>query len=148
MTNGREDTVRLSLPSHPRYLPLVRALAGEGARAAGFDEEARTQVSLGVTEAVTNVMRHGYGGDTRRRIDLELQAPEGVFRLEIRDYGRYVEPAEIRSRPLEHVRPGGLGVHLIHATMDVVEYVKNEHGGTTLKLEKRLDPEPGAEDGS
>ena len=53
------------------------------------------------------------------------------------DYGRYIDPSRIASRPLDEIRPGGLGVHLIRSTMDVVEYNENRHGGTTLTLVKR-----------
>ena len=141
MSRAPLDTVRVALPSHPKFLPLVRALVEEGARAAGFDEDTRSQIALGVTEGLTNIIRHGYEGDTERAIDLELHTPPGLFRIEIHDYGRYVDPDAIRSRSLEDVRPGGLGVHLIQATMDDVEYVENEHGGTTLRLSKRLPPE-------
>ena len=38
---------------------------------------------------------------------------------------------------LDTTRPGGLGVHLMRSTMDLVDYQKNPHGGTTLVLEKR-----------
>ena len=37
------------------------------------------------------------------------------------------------------MRPGGLGVHLMRSAMDVVDYRKNTHGGTTLVLEKRRE---------
>ena len=65
-----------------------------------------------------------------------LATPPGVFHMEISDYGEFVEPSKIKSRPLEDVRPGGLGVHLMKSTMDTVEYRRNEHGGTTLLLIK------------
>ncbi len=142
-TSARPDEVFVRLPSHPRFLPLVRALAAEGAEAAGFRGEDRERIVLGVTEGVTNVMRHGYRGATDQAIDLRLYAPPGTFRLEIEDYGEFVDPAQIRSRALEDLRPGGLGVHLMRSTMDSVEYRKNEHGGTTLTLlRRRAEPEP------
>jgi anti-sigma regulatory factor (Ser/Thr protein kinase) len=135
------DFVQVRLGSHPKHLPLLRAVATEGARLAGFGEEDCERIALGVTEALTNVMRHGYGGDTQRPIELRLQAPPGLFRVEIDDEAKFVDPSRMRSRPLEDVRPGGLGLHLMHATMDLVEYRKNAHGGTTLTLTKRLPPE-------
>ena len=141
MTPLGTDVVEVALPSHPKYLPLVRALVEETAEVAGFSNEERQRIALGVTEGITNVMRHGYGGSTDQRIDLVLSAPAGSFRIEIRDYGSFVDPEEIRSRPLEAVRPGGLGVHLMKATMDSVEYERNDQGGTTLTLTKRLDRE-------
>ncbi len=138
------DTVRVALPSHPKFLPLVRALAEQGAHMAGFGEEACERIVLGVTEGVSNVMRHGYGGCKEQRIDLVLHAPEREFRLEVHDYGCFVDPDAIQSRPLDDVRPGGLGVHLMKTTMDSVTYRKNERGGTTLTLIKRLPGGPGA----
>lgn len=148
MTPPPADVVEVALPSHPKFLPLVRALVEESAEVAGFPAEERHSIALAVTEGITNVMRHGYRGSTDRRIDLVLFAPAGEFRIEIHDYGRFVDPDGIRSRPLEAVRPGGLGVHLMKATMDSVEYQRNQHGGTTLTLTRRLTDAPRAEEGS
>lgn len=128
--------VRLRLTSHPQYLPLVRAVVQEGAALAGFDEELTHRILLAVTEAVTNIIRHVYGGETAQRIDLELDARPDELELALIDYGTFVDPKQIASRPLEEVRPGGLGVHLIKTTMDHVDYRKNAHGGTTLTLVK------------
>ena len=144
MTPTGPDVVEVALPSHPKFLPLVRALAEQGAEVAGFSADDRQRIALGVTEGITNVMRHGYGGSTDRRIDLVLHAPAGMFRIDIHDYGRFVDPDGIQSRPLEAVRPGGLGVHLMNATMDSVKYQQNDHGGTTLTLIKHLADAPHA----
>jgi anti-sigma regulatory factor (Ser/Thr protein kinase) len=130
------DQIRFTVPSDTRFLPMVRALVREGAALAGFDGDTTSGVLLAVTEAFTNVIRHAYGGNTGKVIDLALEAVPEHFRLDIVDYGHFVDPSRIASRPLDEVRPGGLGVHLIKATMDRVEYRANEHGGTTLTLEK------------
>ena len=66
-----------------------------------------------------------------------------MLHLELDDRGTFVDPSRIASRPLDQVRPGGLGVHLMKSTMDVVEYRKNAYGGTTLVLEKRRHPNEG-----
>lgn len=118
------------------YLPLVRAVVQEGAGLAGFDEDLSHRILLAVTEAMTNVIRHVYGGETGERIDMEMRADRDRLELAITDYGSFVDPEKIASRPLGDVRPGGLGVHLIQATMDEVEYRRNAHGGTTLTLVK------------
>ncbi|MHC5010760.1 MAG: ATP-binding protein [Planctomycetota bacterium] len=141
MTAAQQDEVQMALPSHPKYLPLVRAVVEHGAVAAGFDEEDCHRIVLAVTEGVTNVIRHSYHGNTDRKIDLVLRSPPGLFHLEISDYGNFVDPAEIESRPLDDVRPGGLGVHLMKATMDEVAYRQNHHGGTTLTLVKHSSSE-------
>jgi anti-sigma regulatory factor (Ser/Thr protein kinase) len=77
-----------------------------------------------------------YKGRTDQRIDLALRSLPRQFHLEITDYGSFVDPSLISSRPLDEVRPGGLGVHLMRSTMDLVDYKQNRHGGTTLTLVK------------
>ena len=135
--------VDVRLPSHPRFLAFVRLLAGEGATLAAFPDEDRDRIELSVVEGFTNVIRHAYKGATDQRIDVRLSLVPGGLRVEIEDWATYVDPALIASRPLDQVRPGGLGVHLMKATMDVVEYQRNRHGGTTLVLEKRKSPAVG-----
>jgi sigma-B regulation protein RsbU (phosphoserine phosphatase) len=132
--------VDVHLVSHPRFIQFVRLLAGEGASLAGFGDEDRGRIELAVVEGFTNVIRHGYGGRTDQRVDIRLEAPPGRLRIEFVDWATFVDPSKIVSRPLDQVRPGGLGVHLMKSTMDVVEYLKNAQGGTTLVLEKRVSP--------
>ena len=133
--DGRPE-VCCTLSSHPKYLPLIRAVVQEGAALAGFDSDGKLEILLAVTEGVANVIRHAYANQTDKRIDFELSVDAPTFRLDIIDYGTFVDPKLIASRPLDEVRPGGLGVHLIKTTMDRVEYRKNSHGGTTLTLVK------------
>jgi anti-sigma regulatory factor (Ser/Thr protein kinase) len=128
--------VSCTLTSHPKFLPLIRAVVQEGAALAGFDSAGTQEILLAVTEAVANVIRHAYNGETDHRIDFELAVEDRAFRLDIIDYASFIDPARIASRPLDEVRPGGLGVHLIKTTMDDVRYQKNAHGGTTLTLVK------------
>ena len=138
MTEAIPDRVSLRVRSDPKYLPLVRALMDQAAAVAGFGPGDRDRILLAVTEALSNVIRHVYRDRTDRPVDLDLALTPGELRLEMTDYGRFVDPARISSRPLDQVRPGGLGVHLIRSTMDVVEYNQNRHGGTTLTLVKRV----------
>ena len=136
LSDPEVKAVRCTLPSHPQYLPMIRALVREGACLAGFDDDLTASILLAVTEAVTNVMRHAYGNEVGKPIDFEVTIQPDAFRLDIIDYGTFVDPKQIASRPLDEVRPGGLGVHLIKSTMDRVEYRKNPHGGTTLTMVK------------
>ncbi len=130
------DRVEVRIPAYACYLPLVRSVVQESAQLVDFDTDLTTRILLAVTEAVTNVIRHAYGGEQGKPIDLHVQAADGTLKLELIDYGRFIDPKHIASRPLEDVRPGGLGVHLIKTTMDSVEYRENAHGGTTLTMVK------------
>jgi anti-sigma regulatory factor (Ser/Thr protein kinase) len=138
MTPHVADGVAVRLPSDPKYLPLLRAVVDQGAALAGITSLDRDRVLLALTEAVTNVIRHVYKDRPDQPIELSVRATPGSLSLELTDFGRFVDPAKICSRPLDEVRPGGLGVHLIRSTMDVVEYKQNGHGGTTLTLVKHV----------
>ncbi len=130
------DRIELRLTSDPRFLPLVRGVVEQAAALAGLAAAESDTLLLAVTEAVANVIRHAYRDRHDQPIELEFVAQPGCLRIDLVDHGRFVDPSRIASRPLDEVRPGGLGVHLIRSTMDVVEYNLNRHGGTTLTLVK------------
>jgi anti-sigma regulatory factor (Ser/Thr protein kinase) len=84
------------------------------------------------------VIRHCYCNADNERIDLVFTFLRDVYEVRIDDYGTFVDPSQIKSRRLEDVRPGGLGVHLMKKVMDEVTYTKNRWGGTSLVMRKRL----------
>ena len=57
--------------------------------------------------------------------------------VRIYDFALKVDCNKIKSRDLDDVRPGGLGVHLIHKVMDSVNYQNiNDDFGNMLELRK------------
>ncbi len=102
----------------------VRRAGEKIALAIGFSAEKAAMIMLTIDEALANVIKHGYDGQKGRPIDvlIERVCPEGRvgIRVLIRDSARQVAPETIKSRDLDDVRPGGLGVHLINSLMDEV----------------------------
>jgi len=144
-----EPDVLVRLTSHPRYLSGVRELVTAVSRRLGFNERHGCQIALAVDEALANVIRHGYMNRTDRPIWLSIwplgedAAPDAGVRIMIEDEARQVDPSDIRGRELEQIRPGGLGVHIIHEVMDLAVYEKREGKGMRLVMEKRLPVKPG-----
>jgi anti-sigma regulatory factor (Ser/Thr protein kinase) len=134
--------VRLVIHALAAHLPIVRAAAGKLCEELGFDSQQVGNIVLSVDEALANVIKHVYGKDSSRNIEIELlpRHCDGGRELciRVRDWGRFTDPAAIRSRRLEDVRPGGLGVHIMHECMDSVVYTQAEGGGTLLTMIKRL----------
>jgi len=116
------------MQSNPRYLPIVRAMVGQLASVTGFPESDSRALVLAMDEALANVIRHAYHGDTSRRIELECHAVQGGLQFRIRDTGEPPDPARIRARPLDCDRAGGLGPHIIHQVMDSVSYCTSAEG--------------------
>ena len=134
--------VELRISADPEYLVVVRAAVRKTAELAGLNEEDMDQVILGLDEALTNVIRHSYGGAceneiivTVRKLAKQDDRSEGI-ELMVRDFGKQVDPESIKGRDLAEVRPGGLGVHIIRSVMDEVEYSCAAGGGMKLRMVK------------
>jgi serine/threonine-protein kinase RsbW len=151
----QRPAIRVELISDPRLLAGVRELAASVAERLGFPDDACAQIKLAVDEALCNILRHGYD----RRPDgpiwvslWPLQDDEGVgLKIVIEDEARQVDPAQIKGRDLDEIRPGGLGVHIIRKVMDEATYEKRGKAGMRLTMIKRPgstsvetpDPRPG-----
>jgi anti-sigma regulatory factor (Ser/Thr protein kinase) len=145
--------VRLELRSNALLLAGARELVAAVAKRLGFGDEACGQIALAVDEALCNVIRHGYNREPNRPIWLNLfalgngwdqggaltltnsQYPEAI-KIVIEDEAPQVDPAEIKSRDLDQVRPGGLGVHIIRSVMDQAVYERREKVGMRLTMIK------------
>lgn len=147
--------LRLEMLSQPRYLSGARELVAAVAKRLGFTEQACGQIALAIDEALCNVMCHGYGRDPNGVIWLSIEplgghAPDNGatgIKVVIEDEAKQIDPAKIKSRDLDDVRPGGLGVHIIHEVMDSVCFQKRETIGMRLSLEKRIEDDDGADSG-
>ena len=112
----------MEIRSDPAVLGEVRQKAECFMEEVGFSAECNARIVLAMDEALTNVIRHAYEGRTDERIEIDLCMKARTLRITIRDYGQVVHPSAIRSRDLEDVRPGGLGVHIMNECMDHVEF--------------------------
>jgi anti-sigma regulatory factor (Ser/Thr protein kinase) len=114
----------------------------------GFSASDVRSVTRAVDEALTNIMRHSYGGKLDRRIELsclrvtrkQRGQEELGFEVRLVDDGPKIDPAKLRGRKLDEIKPGGLGLHFIRQSMDVVEF-KRVRGTNVLRLVKYLQTE-------
>lgn len=160
--------IQLQIRSNPLFLSGVRELVYHVSHRAGFSETCCHQMSLAVDEAICNVIRHGYDRAADRPIWISLffdgglaepdlsgaggngsagslavsgaAGPTKALRIVIEDEARQVDPSTIRSRDLDDIRPGGLGVHIIHEVMDEVRYEHRDSRGMRLTMVKKRRP--------
>ena len=134
--------IKIEVLSQPRYLAGVRELVLTVSRRLGFGEAAAGHIALAIDEALANVIRHGYGGDESQPIWLSITPlDEGGMTICIEDQAKQVDPSCFKSRDLETIRPGGLGVHIISEIMDEVVYEPREQEhGMRVTMTKRLTP--------
>jgi anti-sigma regulatory factor (Ser/Thr protein kinase) len=133
--------LEFEVPSDPKHLPPLRARLRSWLEGHHWSEQQVGEIVLALDEAVTNVIRHGYLCQKEHRIIIcarMIDDPgegDGV-EIRVRDFGKQVDPAEICGRDLDDVRPGGLGVHIIHAMNSSVSYQRAEGGGMLLTMRK------------
>jgi anti-sigma regulatory factor (Ser/Thr protein kinase) len=131
----------LTILSDPANLAQVRVAVETNGTQAGFDQKECAAMALAVDEALTNVIRHAYGGQLDKKIDIgieqlnEAEDGRGIL-ICIRDFGKSVDPSKIKGRELSDIRPGGLGVHIMREVMDEVIFECQPEGGTLLRMIK------------
>lgn len=131
--------IQLCVLSQPRLLGSVRALVETFAERIGFCDRGRGELVLALDEAMTNIIRHGYGHADDGRIWMSLRTlsePSAGIRVEIDDHQACFDPAELPERDLDEVRPGGLGIHLIRRLTRTCRHEVRPEGGMRLVIEK------------
>jgi anti-sigma regulatory factor (Ser/Thr protein kinase) len=135
------NTVVFHLASDPKLLKIVRLGIGHLCDLAGFPEEHRHRAMLAVDEACANIIKHAYGSATDKPIIITARLLDNGIEVVLRDYGQKADPEKIKSRELDDIRPGGLGVHLMRSAMDAVVFDTTLAEGNQLTLIKYL-PQP------
>ena len=104
-------------------------------------------VEIGLAEALTNVVLHGYAGLEAEPFKVRWSVSRRLLLLEIRDRGRPIPKDRLRSAGpdtfnfdptvLDTLPEGGLGLSLMLAAFDRVDY-SSVGGLNCLRLTKRI----------
>jgi anti-sigma regulatory factor (Ser/Thr protein kinase) len=124
-------------PAQADQLCCVRQKLRETLTPLGKPEALVNCIVLAVGEACMNIIQHAYRNECGDIIlEVEKQGDDVTFRL--RDFAAHKTRAEeMKSRPLDDIRPGGLGCHLINEIMDEVTLV-DCNCGNILQMKKCL----------
>ncbi|MGH9742834.1 MAG: ATP-binding protein [Candidatus Acidiferrum sp.] len=143
--SSRGLLMRLELPSDPGLLCAVRGAVERLTESFGFSGEDCRAVTRAVDEALTNIIRHAYNGQADKPIEMffrsvnrwSKEGPPDGLEIVLCDQGPEIAPEKMCGRALDDVKPGGLGLHFIQQSMDVVEY-KRADGTNRLRLVKYM----------
>ncbi|HTP68583.1 MAG TPA: ATP-binding protein [Dongiaceae bacterium] len=143
-----EPFLTLQLQSNPEALCLVRATLERATEVMDFPEADSRAIVRSVDEALTNVIRHAYKGRADKPIEVQCarlwkgndaEHPKGL-EIVLKDAGVAADPKKFKGRELNEVRPGGLGIHFMKQSMDVVEFHRKS-GKNLLRMVKYLAPQ-------
>ncbi len=106
----------------------LRRQVADAAAAAGLPDESLEDLTVAVSEALTNSLTHGGGSG-----ELAWWADDDRFVCEIRDHGSIADPLVGRVRPgADH--SGGRGMWLIHQLCDLVQIRAFADGRQVVRL--------------
>jgi serine/threonine-protein kinase RsbW len=129
----------LRLVARVSDLEVIRSFVSEKAALVGADPQEMYDILLAVTEAVTNILLHGYQNEPGW-IEVQVVIEEGDFWVILRDKAAQFDPTLMPlpdlDVPLEERSLGGMGVYLIKEHMDRMIYRSNPQGGNELILVK------------
>ena len=131
---------QISITSHPKNLIDIRHTVSSALEQCRLSSEECGQIVLAVDEACSNIIRHGYQHDYTQKIDVSIGVSKEQLTITIVDNGIEFDINSIEKRDLSEVKPGGLGIYIIHHTMDTVDYSRTEDGRNRLHLTKGLPP--------
>lgn len=136
--------IEFHMRANPEYLSVARAVIRQTFRTAGLEEDKCQLVALAVEEALTNIIRHGYGGPCDQLIVIKLSTIDRyndngpALEIGIRDFGRQVDPKSIKAQKPDDSRPGGRGVHIMESIMDEIEFSRADDCGMELRMVRRI----------
>jgi len=105
-------------------------------------KQERYNTLVAVQEAVTNVLRHSYGGDLSRPFRVELVIEGNRLTITLVDFGPPFDPTVVEVQPDES-KPGegGYGIFFMRTVMNQIRYSR-EDGANILVMVKIFTPEP------
>jgi serine/threonine-protein kinase RsbW len=113
-----------------------------------LEERERDAIELALAEVLTNVVRHGYGGDAAEKMRVRVLERPGALEIDVWDRGRPIPPGKLESTDvttsfsfdptnLAELPESGMGLALIKSAFDDVRYASRD-GVNRLHLVRRL----------
>lgn len=143
------ENVDLTLPAVPDSLATASRALEMFAQPLPLGEEGLFPLDLALSEAFTNVIKHGYGYDASQQVQLQLRYQPDQQRLEVvlTDSGSPIPDALLQEDKCLNINPddmeswpeNGMGLMFIRASVDEMRY-HSQDGQNTLTLVKFLHP--------
>ena len=129
--------VELKIPGRAEWVAVARLAVAAVASRLRFSVDEIEDIKLAIAEACTNAIQ-GAGGQDAGVIEIVCDAREDELRVTVRDQNTGIHLEAVRPGGLDEGRTEELGVFLIRALMDSVDYTSDPRRGTELVMIKRV----------
>jgi len=135
---GAANEGRIILPSQASALAEARRFVDQYAVQAGFSDPNREEVSLAVTEAVSNAIRHGSPAGAADHVSLSVALEGKRLIITVQDHGACFDPPVPSLPDPAEFAEHGRGLFLMSQLMDDVQFSRNN--GTVVRMTKEQRP--------
>ena len=123
---GYEPLVATRFLSSPDQLQNIRDTIREVLRENNCPAQFIDDFVLAVNEACANIL-------------LKIHQRQDEIRVRLTDFAEPVDKSACKSRQLDEIRPGGIGVHLMNELMDDVRFLETKAVvGNILQMKKKI----------
>jgi len=129
--------VELKIPGRAEWVAVARLAVAAVASRLRFSVDEIEDIKLALAEACTNAIQSA-GGQDAGVIEIVCDAREDELRVTVRDSGAGIHLEPVPPGGLDEGRTEELGVFLIRALMDSVDYTSDPRRGTELVMIKRV----------
>jgi len=137
LTVSSHGTVELKIPGRAEWVAVARLAVAAVASRLRFSVDEIEDIKLAIAEACTNSIQSA-GGEDAGTIEIVCDALDEELRVTVRDRSAGLHLEAVKPGGLDEGRTEELGVFLIRALMDTVEYTSDPRRGTELVMTKRV----------
>jgi anti-sigma regulatory factor (Ser/Thr protein kinase) len=135
-----ETCLDMTLPAVPASVRKARNAVADVVEKISTSDRVADDVRLCVSEAVSNVVRHAYGGPGRGDVELHVGRDGDGIEVVVRDTGRGM------ARSLRAGKAGGYGMKIIDKLARRVTIESTPRAGTELRMLFDSDSRPRSAD--
>ena len=136
-----EISLSLNLPRDEMSVPVARRIVDTSMRTVGVEDGCVDDVTLALTEACTNVLKHSGPGD---EYEVTLRLRDDVCSIAVTDLGRGFDFETLTDDSPGDESERGRGVQLMRLLVDTVRFTSRPSAGSVVHLEKTLDYRDGS----
>lgn len=141
MSDTLSRTLSAVLTNQLSEVKRLGEMAERFAESHGLSEDERYAINLVLDEIVINVIKYGFDDTREHQIHVTLSVDAGTLTIVVDDDARAFNPLDQPppdlDLPIEERPIGGLGIFLVRATMDDVQYERSGDRNV-LTLKKKL----------
>ena len=137
--------IEIQLPSRLGSEKVAMSTAADVARKMGFGEDRIEDLKTAIAEACINAMEHGNKFDEALSVGVILSMGSDSLEVKVVDTGTgppiHIDAPDIDKKMHEQEQARGMGMFLIEALVDEVEWVSSPRTGSYARMVIRLNPD-------